>query len=214
MNRNQFGATLGGPIKKDKLFYFLSYQGVRISDAAASTKDVTVPLGLTNDRSPGGIIAAVNTTYGTTSVSPSQINPVAQNLLAGQASQRTISDSERAITDRHNRQCAWLRCRRAGSQLSATVDQGIGSVDYAVNDQDRLSAKYYIQNDPTIESRWAPPASCWASLSSLRRAARSVPSPTPSSFLPTLTWEQHFGFTRLQAYAHTGQALYSESDRA
>src|SRR5580704_2743917 len=45
LNRNQFGATLGGPIKKNKLFYFLSYQGVRIADASDATKDITVPLG-------------------------------------------------------------------------------------------------------------------------------------------------------------------------
>ena len=38
LNRNQFGATVGGPIKKDKLFYFLSYQGVRIADAKPSLK--------------------------------------------------------------------------------------------------------------------------------------------------------------------------------
>ena len=55
LNRNQFGATFGGPIKKDKLFYFMSYQGVRIADAADATKDVTVPLGLTDDRSASGI---------------------------------------------------------------------------------------------------------------------------------------------------------------
>ena len=60
LNRNQFGATFGGPLKKDKLFYFLSYQGIRVSDAAESTKDVTVPLGLTDDRSAGGIVVAVN----------------------------------------------------------------------------------------------------------------------------------------------------------
>ena len=59
LNRNQFGATFGGPIKKDKLFYFLSYQGVRIADASDSTKEVIVPLGLTNDRSAQGIINAV-----------------------------------------------------------------------------------------------------------------------------------------------------------
>src|SRR3984885_10051549 len=79
-NRNQFAATLGGPIKKDKLFYFLSYQGVRIADASDATKDVTVPLGLTNDRSSQGIINAVQSTFGT-AISASQISPVASALL-------------------------------------------------------------------------------------------------------------------------------------
>ncbi len=59
LNRNQFGATVGGPIKKDKLFYFLSYEGVRIADASDATKDITVPLGLTNDRTTQGIINTI-----------------------------------------------------------------------------------------------------------------------------------------------------------
>lgn len=38
---NQFGGTVGGPIRKDKLFYFLSYEGTRESQAAS--KFVNVP---------------------------------------------------------------------------------------------------------------------------------------------------------------------------
>ncbi len=31
LNRNQFGAALGGPIKKDSTFYFINYEGYRLS---------------------------------------------------------------------------------------------------------------------------------------------------------------------------------------
>ena len=81
LNRNQFGATLGGPIKKDKLFYFLSYQGVRIADSTDATKEVTVPLGLTNDRSAQGIINTIQSAYGTT-LSASQLSPQALAIAA------------------------------------------------------------------------------------------------------------------------------------
>ena len=53
LNQNQYGGTLGGPIKKDKLFYFVSYQGTDQKNgiAAGASSNVTVPEQLTNDRS-------------------------------------------------------------------------------------------------------------------------------------------------------------------
>lgn len=41
-NQNQFGATLGGPIKKDKAFFFVDYQGSRTSQGI-STGAVPMP---------------------------------------------------------------------------------------------------------------------------------------------------------------------------
>ncbi|HEV2386283.1 MAG TPA: TonB-dependent receptor [Candidatus Acidoferrales bacterium] len=52
LNQNQFGGTLGGPVKKDKLFFFGSYQGTRQINGASTgcESDVILPL-LSNDRS-------------------------------------------------------------------------------------------------------------------------------------------------------------------
>ena len=41
--RNQFGGTVGGPIVKEKLFTFFSYEGLRIRQAAPGLTSVLVP---------------------------------------------------------------------------------------------------------------------------------------------------------------------------
>lgn len=42
LHRNQYGGTVGGPVKKDKLFFFLAYQKQQLSEQAASSQ-VTLP---------------------------------------------------------------------------------------------------------------------------------------------------------------------------
>ena len=54
--QNQFGGTLGGPIVKNKLFFFVDYQGTRVRAAMTSTSTVPTPAEIGGDFS--GILGA------------------------------------------------------------------------------------------------------------------------------------------------------------
>ncbi len=92
LKQNQFGFALGGPIKKDKLLFFGSYQGTyQVNGVAAgqSRTACTAALSeppLTNDRAPaelGKIFGGMTGAQGGTAIKPdgSNINPVALALL-------------------------------------------------------------------------------------------------------------------------------------
>jgi hypothetical protein len=92
LKENQFGFTLGGPIKEDELFFFGSYQGTRqVNGVAAGQSRIACAASLsgpplTNDRTPaalGRMFGGMTGAHGGTSIQSdgSNINPVALSLL-------------------------------------------------------------------------------------------------------------------------------------
>jgi hypothetical protein len=219
LNRNQFGATFGGPIIKDKLFYFLSYQGVRISDAESATKDVTVPLGLTNDRSAQGIADAINNSGFINNCSAglpapcfqaSQVNTAAMNLLNAKLPNGQYLIPSPQITNPTTANTLGYDAIVQGPNAKSNVDQGIAAVDYVFGPKDRLSAKYYIQDDPSTNPFGA--VGSLLGFSQQLSAGSQVFSLTNSVILtPNLTWQQHVGFTRLRAFSQTGEGFTASS---
>jgi hypothetical protein len=56
LKRNQYGGTLGGPIRKDKFFFFVGYQGQRLSQSEESGEfPVFTPAQIQGDFSNGGV---------------------------------------------------------------------------------------------------------------------------------------------------------------
>ncbi len=203
LNRNQYGATLGGPIKKNKLFYFLSYQGVRIADATDATKEVTVPLGLTNDRSAQGIANAIQSSFGTT-LSPSQISPAASAVLNAKRPNGQYLVPSAQITNPALATLLGYDAVVEGPNAQSSVDQVIANVDFVASDKDRLTGKYYVQTNPTTN----PFGAVGSSLGFPQQlsAGSQVGSIENTVILtPSLTWEQRVGFTRLNAYAAQGR---------
>jgi hypothetical protein len=87
LRQNQFGGLIGGPIKKDKLLFFGSYQGTRQLNGVASGCSLTfVGAPLTNDRSAaalGGMFGDQTGVEGGVAVAPdgSNINSIALTFL-------------------------------------------------------------------------------------------------------------------------------------
>ncbi len=79
-DQNQFGGTVGGPIKKDKLFFFLDYQGTR--QTTGSTINVPVPSSADRSGNVSDLFNAITAAGGTIgSVSSDYWAGILQNRL-------------------------------------------------------------------------------------------------------------------------------------
>ncbi|HTX76036.1 MAG TPA: carboxypeptidase-like regulatory domain-containing protein, partial [Terracidiphilus sp.] len=78
LRRWNTGIAAGGPLKQNKLFLFVAYQHGMYEDNGTGLSEMTVPSGLTNDRSNAGLEAADLSWGGKGNVT---IDPVAAGLL-------------------------------------------------------------------------------------------------------------------------------------
>lgn len=203
LHYNKFGGVFGGPIKKDKLFFFGSYQGTRVSDEFNASSPLNVPLHLTDDRSAGGLAAAANADFGT-NLTASQIDPVAQAIMQFKLPNGSYLIPTPTVTDPTTIAAVGHDDLLQGASRF-TADQVTGDVDYDFNAKDRLAGKYYYQRDPTV-SPYAI-SSLDGFPQSLNAGSQVVSLDNTTSVTPNLNWEQRFGFTRQKAFANTAQAL-------
>ena len=141
---NMFGGTLGGPILKNKLFFFVDYQGQRF-DHPATSSFITV---FTNAERNGDfsqvsaklVNPITKQPYANNQIT-SPINAVAKNLFASSFYPKPINNQP--INNAVN----------SFSQAFNT-NQGDAKVDYNLTGKDRISGRYSqaYQDDPSSNS--------------------------------------------------------------
>lgn len=211
LHRNVFGAMIGGPVVKNKMFFFGSYQGQRISDATnGSTEFANVPATLTDDRSAAGIAAAASapncgTTGNPACITQNQIDSVALAILQVKSPNGKFIVPTPTVTDPGQIQTLGGNALIVGPPSTFKADQVNGNLDYLFSTKDRLAGKYYFQNDPS-----ASPFAVSQVLGfpqSLRAGSQVVSLDNTTALTSNTTWEQRIGFIRQFASATTTQLL-------
>src|SRR5579859_1941663 len=90
LHRNEIGGTLGGALVKDKLFGFISYQHIHSSDQEIGLSRITVPAGLTNDRSAAALAKVVNNNLDGSTCVDSFSNPIPCNFPSAAITNPTV----------------------------------------------------------------------------------------------------------------------------
>jgi hypothetical protein len=147
--QNQYGGTVGGPVKKDKIFFFVSYEGTNQANGISSTSNKTTFLPVVGDRSRqalGAIYAGKTGVFGGVPISAdgSNINPVALALLNAKLPGGQFAvPSPCALTNATTGYCAF------SAPAIFNENQVIANGDVVITSKQRLSLKTLYSRDPT-----------------------------------------------------------------
>jgi hypothetical protein len=222
LHRYIAGGTFGGPIIKNKLFGFVSYQHLHVSDEEVGDTALNVPAGLSDtNRSAGGFAGLINNQFGycpdasaaggkCTQLTGANIDPTALSLfnipaLPGEPGKWLIPNdvSSGSLSSTHAYDAFLPGTGRF------TADQAVANLDYNWNEKDTVALKYYYQHDPTV----APYA--YSSVPGFDQhldAGAQVASINNTRLVkPNLSTTQTFGFLREKIYASNIQPFAPQS---
>ena len=144
LNQNQFGAGVGGPILRNKAFFFLSYEGLRIATpdilAGAAVPTLTAAeaggnfSALPTAQQPmlNGAPYSCNGVQGV--ICPNLLDPVAQNLLK----YVPLEDPTTGVAPQQS------------ASANTTDNQGVGRIDYQLNQNQQLSGTFFQSRGTNI----------------------------------------------------------------
>ncbi len=156
LNRLQYGGTVGGPVIKDRVFFFGSYQGTQEHNGASLNNSLTVPVlptGLTDtNRSAAGLATAFSGILNLANLTPAQISPVAIALLNARLPNGNFAIPSSSFATRSG---ALLGVTQPQSGVSRFRENQFNiNGDFNFTSKHTLSAKFFVADNPTFQANY------------------------------------------------------------